>query len=313
MSNSNRQQRVLRGLAGPWLCTLLSGVLLASLSSATRAEPAAADQNAPETKAAVTESASTAPAQAKPKSADGGHVRPADKPYYIEFRARNAETYGHTFSIYGRVNANGKVGAFTVAGLHPVSESPVPWMIGHLMAVPSETGASDGDTDDQYVLARFHVALSAEEFKKVVAYVREHQKNSPMWHAVLYNCNAWIGDVAKFMGMDVPASPLLMPADYINGLKKLNMHKAGIIGTPVEVASPAQLREARLRAIAARGKKTAAAVGGAPQNSDQAGAPGDKPQGAKTQGVKTQGPKLQKVSATSATAKFERPDPTAVH
>jgi hypothetical protein len=132
-----------------------------------------------------------------------------------------------------------------------------------------------------------------------------------MWHAVLYNCNAWVGDVAKFMGMDVPASPLLMPADYINSLKKLNMHKAGVVGTPIEVASPAQLREARLRAIAAQGKKTAvAAVGGAAQKTDQAGAkmPGDKPQG-----VKTQGPKLQKVSATSATAKFERPDPTAVH
>jgi hypothetical protein len=313
MSKINRQQRVLRGLAGPWLCTLFSGVLLAVLSSATRAEPTAAEQNAPDaaqTKAAVAEPSPTAPAQAKPKSAEGGHVRPADKPYYIEFRARNAESYGHTFSIYGRVNANGKVGAFTVAGLHPISESAVPWMIGHIMAVPSETGASDGDTDDQYVLARFHVALSAEEFKKVVAYVKEHQKNSPMWHAVLYNCNAWVGDVAKFMGMDVPASPLLMPADYINGLKKLNMNKAGIIGTPVEVASPAQLRAARLRAIAAQGKKIAGVADGAAQKTDHASAktPGDKPQGAKTQG-----PKLQKVSATSATAKFEPLDPTAVH
>ena len=304
MLNINGQNRVLRGLAGRWLCTLFSGVLLAVLSSATRAEPAAAEQNTPETKTAVAEAASTAPAQAKPKSAEGGHVRPADKPYFIEFRARNADSYGHTFSIYGRVNANGKVGAFTVAGLHPISESPVPWMIGHLMAVPSETGASDGDMDDQYVLARFHVALSAEEFKKVVAYVKEHQKNSPMWHAVLYNCNAWVGDVAKFMGMDVPASPLLMPADYINSLKKLNMHKAGIVGTPLEVASPAQLREARLRALAAHGKKSAGAVDGVAKQADQTGP--------KTQAAKPQPAKLQKVSATAPTVKSEVPDRSAV-
>src|SRR4051812_44591770 len=134
MSNICRQQRVLRGLAGPWLCTLFSGVLLAIASSATRAEPTAAEQNAPGTKATVAQPAAASSAQRKPKSAEGGRVRPAYKPYYIEFRARNAESYGHTFSIYGRVNANGKVGAFTVAGLHPFSESPLPWMIGHVMA-----------------------------------------------------------------------------------------------------------------------------------------------------------------------------------
>jgi hypothetical protein len=275
---------------------LFSGALLAVLSSTGRAQPAA-EQSGPEA--------------AQTRSAEGGHVRPANKPYYIEFRARNADSYGHTFSIYGQLNANGKIGKFTVAGLHPISESPVPWMIGHLVVVPSETGASDGDTDDQYVLARFHVALSAEEFKKVVAYVKEHQAHSPMWHAVLYNCNAWVGDIAKFMGMDTPASSLLMPADYINGLKKLNMHKAGIIGTPVEVASPAQLREAAYKAMAARGKKSVGAGDEAAKKTDHAEA---KVQVARAQAPKTPGAKPQakpqQVSTTAA--KPELPDRTAV-
>jgi hypothetical protein len=278
---------------------LFSGVLLAVLSSTGRAQPATAEQNAPD----AVQANAAEPAPAKPKAAEGGHSRPADKPYYIEFRARNADSYGHTFSIYGRVNANGKVAGFTVAGLHPISESPVPWMVGHLVVVPSETGASDGDKDDQYVLARFHVALSAEEFKKVVAYVKEHQKNSPMWHAVLYNCNAWVGDIAKFMGMETPASSLLMPADYIESLKKLNMHKTGIIGTPIEVASAAQLREAALRA---RGKKPAGAADGAVQKFET------NAQGARPQGAKPQGAKPQKVSATTAVAKPDLPDRTAV-
>lgn len=301
MPNVDRHDQAV-GRVRPWLCMLFSGVLLAVLSSTGRAEPATAEPSAPDAAQTKAAEPAAAPAPAKPKTAEGGHSRPADKPYYIEFRARNADSYGHTFSIYGRVNANGKVAGFAVAGLHPISESPVPWMVGHFVVVPSETGASDGDKDDQYVLARFHVALSAEEFKKVVGYVKQHQKNSPMWHAVLYNCNAWVGDIAKFMGMETPASSLLMPADYIDSLRKLNMHKPGIIGTPVEVASPAQLREARLRALAAQGKKSAGAVDAAAQKTE-----------AKAQGTKPQAAKPQKVSATSATAKFEPADQTAVH
>src|SRR5205085_8010148 len=105
------------------------------------------------------------------------------------------------FSIHGRVDAQGKLVNYTVTGLHPATESPVPWMVGHLVAVPSETGASDGDTEDQYVLARFRVALSESEYKKVRAYIKELSAKSPLWHAVVYNCNAFIGDIARFMGL----------------------------------------------------------------------------------------------------------------
>jgi hypothetical protein len=181
---------------------------------------------------------------------------PLAKTYYIEFRARSAQSYGHTFSIYGRLNGNGKIATKTVAGLHPFSESPLPWMVGHFVLVPSETGASDGDTEDQYVIGRFRVALSAEEYKKVVGYIKKLQSNSPVWHAVLYNCNAFVGDIARFMGMETPTSTLLMPADYINGLRDLNISKTtGLIGTPVAVESSEKLREEALREIG-RAKKT---------------------------------------------------------
>jgi hypothetical protein len=242
------------------LGALFSSVLLA-VSSPAWAQEAAGEQSTLEA------------IPAKPRAAtEPARGRPADKPYFIEFRARNADSYGHTFSIYGHVNANGKIANFTVAGLHPFTESPVPWMVGHLVVVPSETGASDGDTDDQYVLARFHVALSADEYKKVIGYIKQLQAKSPMWHAVLYNCNAFVGDIAKFMGMNTPASTLLMPADYINNLRKLNMTKTGIVGTPVVVASPEQLRQAALKAIAAHGKKAGAGPEGVAKKTEHASA-----------------------------------------
>src|SRR3954451_10942567 len=67
--------------------------------------------------------------------------RKQTNPYFIEFRSRAAQSYGHTFAVYGRVGQ--KITADQVVGLHPFTESPIPWMAGHLILVPSETGASE--------------------------------------------------------------------------------------------------------------------------------------------------------------------------
>ena len=147
---------------------------------------------------------------------------PAPARYFVEFRSRYAASYGHTFLAHGRLNAKGEIVESEVAGLHPATDSSVPWMIGHLVPVPSETGPSDGDLEDQYVSARYRVELSEAEYEKVAAFIRKQQANSPLWHAVLYNCNAWVGGVARFMGLRTPASSLLMRADYINSMRDLN-------------------------------------------------------------------------------------------
>jgi hypothetical protein len=62
--------------------------------------------------------------------------------YFVDFRARTAASYGHAFLWYGRVKQDGKVGAIEVAGLHPATDSVVPYFLGHIIPVPSETGKS---------------------------------------------------------------------------------------------------------------------------------------------------------------------------
>jgi len=144
-----------------------------------------------------------------------------EKPYYIEFRSRSAESYGHTFAMFGRQDAQGHLLTREVAGLHPASTSDVPYVLGHLIPVPSETGASDGDLEDQYMTAKYHIDLTPAEYNDVVAYIRDLQASSPVWHAVLYNCSAFVGDIAEHMGLRTP-SPLLFPENYINGIRNLN-------------------------------------------------------------------------------------------
>lgn len=143
-------------------------------------------------------------------------------PYFIEFRSRYALSYGHTFAMFGRLNARGDIVQREVAGLHPAGDSSVPWMIGHVIPVKSETGPSDGDLEEKYVSARYRIVLSEDEYSNLTAYIRNLQANSPLWNAVAYNCNAFVGDIARHLGLQTPSSTLLYPADYINKLRDLN-------------------------------------------------------------------------------------------
>lgn len=146
--------------------------------------------------------------------------------YVVDFRSRYALSYGHTFVMFGRTDAQGRFLDREVAGLHPATDSPVPWMIGHVVPVPSETGPSDGDLEDEYLSASFRVELSEAQYKDVVAFIRQLQERSPLWHATFYNCNAFVADIAQYMGLKTPHSTLLYPDKYINALRERNVGKA---------------------------------------------------------------------------------------
>ena len=161
--------------------------------------------------AAATSSVPPAPSDVKPvrRSAARG-------PYYVDFRARTAASYGHAFIWYGKTSEK----AVEVAGLHPAGDT-VPYVLGHVMFVPSETGASYGDLDEQYLTASYRVYLNEEDAKKVFAYIKHLQATSPVWNAATLNCTAFIGRVATFMGLKAPFH-LLKPEEYVNQLRDLN-------------------------------------------------------------------------------------------
>lgn len=167
-----------------------------------------------------------------------------DKPYFVEFRARSAFNYGHTFLVHGRVGQ--RITKRDVVGLHPATESPLPWMIGHLVPVPSETGASDGDDEDVYIIARYRVYLSEAEYKPVLAKMREWQRSTPLWHAGVYNCNAFVGSVARYMGLQSPnpaAGHLQLPKNFINELKSVNGARDTLSGSRGTVAAASNDRQ----------------------------------------------------------------------
>jgi len=192
-------------LKAAWYCALIVGMTVVAGSWSF---PAGA-QNifAPESGAG---SASAAKTRTK---ASGGQ-------YYIEFRARYAWDYGHTYLVFGRVGE--KPTKENVAGLSPVGDDSTAWVVGHYVPVPAETGWTDGDLDDKYVSARYRVTMDKDEFDRTLVYIRHLQATSHTWSAELYNCNAFVGDVAKFMGLKVPSSSLIYPRVFVNHMRQLN-------------------------------------------------------------------------------------------
>jgi hypothetical protein len=169
-----------------------------------------ADANALVSSEAPTESKPAPRSTRKPGSGS------AKGPYYVDFRARTAASWGHAFVWFGKTSER----EVEVAGLTPAGDTAA-YVLGHVTWVPSETGASYGDLDPQYLTASYRVYLNEPDAKRVFAYIKKLQASSPLWNAETANCTSFIGSIANFMGLKVPLR-WQRPEDYVSSLKTMN-------------------------------------------------------------------------------------------
>jgi hypothetical protein len=141
--------------------------------------------------------------------------------YFIEFRSRYALSYGHTYAVFGRTNAAGAMINPEVAGLAPATNDTAPYVLGHFLPVPAETGASDGDLEEQYRSASWRIMLTEAEYNEVVAYIRKLKAKSRVWQATVYNCNAFVAEIARSMGYKTPGI-WLRSQEFVTRLREMN-------------------------------------------------------------------------------------------
>src|SRR3954454_11222198 len=189
---------------------IVAGLYALAISAGLQIQPASAQDS------------SAAATAAKPQTASKGV-------YYVDFRARTAASYGHAFVWYGRTGQR----QIEVAGLHPAGDSVVPYIVGHVLPVPSETGKSYGDLDEEYLTASYRVYMTEAEAQRVFAYIKHLQDTSPLWNAATYNCVAFIQDIARYMGLQVPGNHLLYPEDWVNRLREVNGGRRYMASQPV--------------------------------------------------------------------------------
>ena len=113
--------------------------------------------------------------------------------------------------MYGEANARHEVIRSQIAGLGPAGDaencrncSVYNWTLGHLIPVPGEIGATDGDLEEQYVLARYRIWIDEAQYKRLVAYIDERKAGKVQWHAMFNSCVMFGRDVAAFLGLNVP-------------------------------------------------------------------------------------------------------------
>jgi hypothetical protein len=138
-------------------------------------------------------------------------------PYYVDFRARTAASYGHAFVWFGKTTEK----QVEVAGLHPRGDM-LPYILGHLIFVPAETGASYGDLDEQYLTASYRVYLSEADAEKVFSYIRHLQATLTVWQVETVSCTFFISRIASFMGLKTPFHFFKTPEEFVNELKAMN-------------------------------------------------------------------------------------------
>src|SRR6478752_6328235 len=205
---------------------IVAGLYALAISAGLQIQPASAQDS------------SAAATAAKPQTASNGV-------YYVDFRARTAASYGHAFVWYGRSGQR----QIEVAGLHPATESVVPYIIGHVLPVLAETGKSYGDLDEEYLTASYRVYMDEAQGKEVIAYIKHLQATSPVWNAATWNCVAFIQAIASHMGLRVPGNHLLYPEDWVNRLRELNGGRRYMASQPM-----AQAPTPRAPAVAAARK-----------------------------------------------------------
>ena len=199
------------------LC-LLAGIGAMAMGFGGTAQAASANDSQARSPDARMASIETSTETAKP-AARKPAISSAKGPYYVDFRARTAASWGHAFVWYGKTGEK----TLDVAGLTPAGDVDR-YILGYITWVPSETGASYGDLDPEYLTAHYKVYLNEADGKRVFAYIKHLKESSPVWSAEISNCTSFIGDIAEFMGLKTP-SRWTRPENYVKELKALNNGK----------------------------------------------------------------------------------------
>ncbi len=142
---------------------------------------------------------------------DGGRDR-----YFIEFRSRPSTYIGHTYIVYGRTDASGRILDVRTAGFIPEVDA--------LQALVFPVEGSVQKYKDDVLLKPDQIygrPLTAAEYAAVARVVRIMKKTQRDWHPIFQNCNDFGIAVAEALGMRRPHS-LMAPNVWVSTLRTLN-------------------------------------------------------------------------------------------
>ena len=153
----------------------------------------------------------------------GAEYRRAGAPppgtYVIDFRARPGGVFGHTYVVYGRVDARGRLMRPRYAGLYPGGPFSQTALLA-LLAVPGKVTVRSIDHKRMPKMI-YRRRLSPAAYARLARAVRSRKRTPQVWDLLLNNCNSFAADVATAIGLRTPPT-IEFPDDFVRDLYVMN-------------------------------------------------------------------------------------------
>ncbi len=140
-------------------------------------------------------------------------------PYYVEFRARLSAISGHTYLVYGPLDATGAPSEEIIMGF---------WPVGGMFGLLAGAVAFPGKVERAYLdeklpdTNRFRRNLTAEQYAQLQAYVARAQKEKHVWSLFINNCNDFAAEAAEAIGLKVPPARFVPSSIFVLTLSSMN-------------------------------------------------------------------------------------------
>jgi hypothetical protein len=140
-------------------------------------------------------------------------------PYYVEFRAAVDGVYGHSYIAYGRLSTLGQPASAAYADIHPIGGF-TSMVLGHFFALQAST-SPEKDTLGHKIASRFRLPLTATGYGRLQSVIARVRAARHSWSILAYNCNDFVADVARGMGLRTPTT-VSLPYAFIPLLQARN-------------------------------------------------------------------------------------------
>ncbi|MFN0264474.1 hypothetical protein ACKTEK_11405 [Tepidamorphus sp. 3E244] len=142
--------------------------------------------------------------------------------WFVEFRARNAVPAGHAYAVLGVTTRTGRDRILRIASFYP--RDGFIGTIGSITGYPGELGYKLTDQATRAVVS-FRRNVSANLFRKLERVIEQRAANPGRFTAFQRNCNEFVGQLARMVGLKTPASTAMHSPDYMRALVALNRRR----------------------------------------------------------------------------------------
>ena len=146
-------------------------------------------------------------------------VRPGDRAFFFEVRARDDDAFGHAYMLLEIADARGTIRNAGIFGFGTATGAPSG--LFSIFGSPGEIGYTGYDLI-RPATETFRVRIDRATYQRIVQAVGEKRKTWTVYELLFFNCNTFIGDIAVQAGLIAPAFDALFPGAYVQRLRELN-------------------------------------------------------------------------------------------